>query len=86
MEAPCLVDEADVHPCYVEEIPEQCAALIQTNISVQRLTAKSILEQNCEAAIHAAMLDPLTSSKLAMREIRSMMKEMFADQPEFINS
>ena len=70
----------------VGELPEQCAALIQTNINVQRLTVKSILEQNCEAAIHAAMLDPLTSSKLAMREIRSMMKEMFADQPEFINS
>ena len=79
MEAPCLVDEADVHPCYVGELPEQCAALIQTNINVQRLTAKSILEQNCEAAIHAAMLDPLTSSKLAMNE-------MFSAQPEFFNS
>jgi len=32
------------------------------------------------------MLDPLTSSKLAMREIRSMMNEMFSDQLEFINS
>ena len=79
MEAPCLVDEADVHPCYVGELPEQGAALIQTDINVQQLTAKSILEQNCEAEIHAAMLDPLTSSKLAM-------KEMFSAQPEFFNS
>ena len=86
VEVPCLVGDTCVHPCYVGELPEQRAALIQTNINVQRLTVKSILEQNYEAAIHAAMLDPLTSSKLAMREIRSMMKEMFADQPEFINS
>ena len=74
-----MVDDTCVHPCYVGELPEQCAALIQTNINVQRLTAKSILEQNCEAAIHAAMLDPLTSSKLAMNE-------MFSAQPEFFNS
>ena len=86
VEVPCLVDETGVHPCYVGELQEQCAALIQTNINVQRLTVKSILEQNCEAAIHAAMLDPLTSSKLAMHEIRSMMNEMFSAQPEFFNS
>lgn len=86
VELPCLVDDTCVHPCYVGELPEQCAALIQTNINVQRLTVKSILEQNCEAAFHAAMIDPLASPKLAMREIRSMMNEMFSDQLEFINS
>ena len=86
VEVPCLVGRTCVHPCYVGELPEQRAALIPTNINVQRLTVKSILEQNCEAAIHAAMLDPLTSSKLAMREIRSMMNEMFSAQPEFFNS
>ena len=86
VELPCLVDDTCVHPCSAGELPEQCAALFQTNINVQRLTVKSILEQNCEAAFHAAMIDPLASPKLAMREIRSMMKEMFSDQPEFINS
>ena len=86
VELPCLVDDTCVHPCSAGELPEQCAALFQTNINVQRLTVKSILEQNCEAAFHAAMIDPLTSPKLAMREIRSMMNEMFSDQLEFINS
>ena len=86
VELPCLVDDTCVHPCSAGELPEQCAALFQTNINVQRLTVKSILEQNCEAAFHAAMIDPLASPKLTMREIRSMMKEMFSDQPEFINS
>ncbi len=86
VEVPCLVDETGIHPCYAGEHPEQCAALIQTNINVQQLTVKSILEHDREAAIHAAMLDPLSSSKLSMDEIRSMMNEMFAAQPDYFNS
>jgi alpha-galactosidase len=86
VEVPCLVDETGVHPCYVGELPEQCAALIQTNINVQQLAVKSILERDREAAIHAAMLDPLTSSKLPMDEIRAMMSEMFAAQPDYFMS
>jgi len=85
VEVPCLVDETGVHPCYVGELPAQCAALIQTNINVQQLAVKSILEQDREAAIHAAMLDPLTSSKLSMDEIRVMMTDMLAAQPDYLS-
>ena len=44
VEVPCLVDSLGVHPCQVGDLPEQSAALIQTNINVQRLTVESILE------------------------------------------
>jgi alpha-galactosidase len=84
VEVPCLVDETGVHPCYVGELPAQCAALIQTNINVQQLAVKSILEHDREAAIHAAMLDPLTSSKLSMDDIRAMMSEMFTAQLDYL--
>ena len=83
VEVPCLVDRLGVHPGYVGALPDQCAALIQTNINVQRLTVKSILTHDRDAAIHAAMLDPLTSSVLPLKEIRTMMDEMFASQPEY---
>ena len=86
VEVPCLVDETGVHPCYVGELPQQCAALIRTNINVQQLAVKSILERDRESAVHAAMLDPLTSSILSMEEIRAMMNEMFAAQPNYFDS
>jgi alpha-galactosidase len=75
-----------VHPCYVGDLPEQCAALIQTNVNLQGLAVKAILEQDREAAIHAMMLDPLASSILPLNEIREMANEMFDSQPEYFGS
>jgi len=77
VEVPCLVDKNGIHPCYVGELPFQCAALNRTNINVQELAVKAILEKDKEAAIQAIMLDPLTSSLLTLREIRKMVEEMF---------
>ncbi len=83
VEVPCVVDRLGVHPCHVGELPAQCAALIQTNVNVQRLAVKAILETDREAAIHAVMLDPLTSSILPLADIRAMVEEMFAAQPDY---
>ncbi|MCH6556270.1 MAG: alpha-glucosidase/alpha-galactosidase [Chloroflexi bacterium] len=83
VEVPCVVDRLGVHPCHVGELPAQCAALIQTNVNVQRLAVKAILEADREAAIHAVMLDPLTSSILSLADIRAMVEEMFAAQPDY---
>ncbi|MCH8061028.1 MAG: alpha-glucosidase/alpha-galactosidase [Chloroflexi bacterium] len=83
VEVPCLIDALGVHPCQVGDLPEQCAALIQTNINVQRLAVKAILEGDREAAVHAIMLDPLTSSVLSLDRARSMVDEMLAAQPEY---
>ena len=83
VEVPCVVDRLGVHPCHVGELPAQCAALIQTNVNVQRLAVKAILESDREAAVHAVMLDPLTSSVLPLADIRAMVEEMFAAQPDY---
>ena len=83
VEVPCVVDKLGIHPCHVGDLPDQCAALIQTNINVQRLAVKAILEGDSEAATHAVMLDPLTSSILPLADIRAMFDEMMAAQPEY---
>ena len=41
VEVPILVDRAGLHPCYVGDLPEQCAAVNRTNINVQLLTLKA---------------------------------------------
>ncbi|MDP6420877.1 MAG: alpha-galactosidase [SAR202 cluster bacterium] len=86
VEVPCMVDDLGVHPSHVGDLPDQCAGLIQSNINLHRLTVKSIMEGDREAAIHAAMLDPLTASILSLSEIRAMMGEMFDAQPEYFAS
>ncbi len=83
VEVPCLVDRLGVHPCHVGDLPAQCAALVQTNVNVQRLAVKAILERDREAAIHAVMLDPLTAATVPLDGIRRMVEEMFAAQPEY---
>ena len=83
VEVPCLVDRLGVHPCHVGDLPEQCAGLIQTNINVQRLAVTAILNNDREAAVHAIMLDPLSSSILTLNQARDMVNEMFSAQPEY---
>ncbi|MCI0440268.1 MAG: alpha-glucosidase/alpha-galactosidase, partial [Chloroflexi bacterium] len=85
VEVPCLVDSLGVHPAHVGELPEQCAALIRSNVNLQGLAVKAILERDREAAIHAVMLDPLTSAALPLDQIRRMVNEMFAAQPEYFD-
>jgi alpha-galactosidase len=76
VEVPCLADATGIHPCYVGDLPLQCAALNRTNINLQSLTVKAALEGDREAVYHAVALDPLTSSVLALDEIHQMVDEL----------
>ena len=84
VEVPCLVDRNGVQPCYVGELPTQLAALNRTNINVQSLIVEAALNQDREAAYHAVMVDPLTSSLLTLDEIRSMVDEMFEAEKQWL--
>jgi len=84
VEVPCLVDKSGIHPCYVGDLPPQCAALNRTNINVQELAVKAALEQDRTAALQAIMFDPLTSAVLTPREIEKMVEEMFKAEAEWI--
>src|SRR5208283_2630095 len=78
VEVPCLVDKEGIHPCYVGDLPPQLAALNRTNISVQELAVRGIVEKDRTKIFHSLLLDPLTSSMLTIDEIRQMVDEMFA--------
>jgi len=85
VEVPCLVDSTGIHPCYIGNLPPQCAALNKTNINVQELAVKAVLEKDKEAAMQAIMLDPLTSSLLTLDEIHKMVKEMFEAEKKYLS-
>lgn len=77
VEVPCLIDRAGVHPCYVGDLPEQCAAINRTNINVQLMTIQAAHTRKKEDVYRAALLDPHTAAELTIDEIRSMCDDLF---------
>lgn len=71
-------------PTVVSDIPPHLLALMQTNISVQELTAKALLEKDREAIVHAAFLDPRTASELDLRQIREMVDHLLIRHGEWL--
>ena len=69
VEVPCLVDRSGVTPCYVGDLPEQCAALNRTNINVQLLTIEAARTLRKDYIYQAAMMDPHCQSELSIDDI-----------------
>jgi len=84
VEVPCLVDKTGIHPCYVGDLPIQCAALNMTNINVQLLTVEAALTKKKEYIYQAAMLDPHTSSELSIDDIVAMCDELIVAHGEWL--
>ncbi|RLG99702.1 alpha-glucosidase/alpha-galactosidase [Candidatus Bathyarchaeota archaeon] len=84
VEVPCFVDKNGIHPCYVGDLPPQCAALNRTNINVQELGVKAAVEKDKTLAFQAILVDPLTSAVLTIDETWRMVNEMFEAEKEFL--
>ena len=77
VEVPCVADAAGVTPLFVGDIPPQVAALISTNINVQDLVVRGILENSRDYIYQAAFLDPNTTSTLTLPKIKKLVDAMF---------
>ena len=81
LEVPCLVGKDGIRPLKIGKLPEQCAALNRSNISVQILAAKACLgpdkDKKKELVKMAIKLDPLTSAVLTLDKIDDMVEELF---------
>jgi alpha-galactosidase len=82
VEVPCLVDNMGVHPCYVGNLPPQCAALNRHRSAGDELAVKGALEGDKTAVEQAIALDPLTAAVCTLDQIHDMVEELFkADAP-----
>ena len=72
VEVPCLVDRNGIQPTHVGDLPPQLTALIRTNVNVQELTVRALLDENKAHIYHAAMMDPHTSAELDLEQIWNM--------------
>ena len=84
VEVPVYIDSQGIHPLTVGALPPQCAALNQSNVSVQQLTVEAALSGNPEFAMQAVALDPLTSAVCTLHEIREMTREMLEAEGEWL--
>ncbi len=76
VEVPCLVDKNGIQPTKIGKLPPHLAAMMQTNINVQELTAQAVLTGNRDHIYHAAMLDPHTAAELDLQQIHDLVNEL----------
>ena len=76
VEVPCLVDASGVTPCFIGDLPEQCAAMNRTNINVQLLTIEAAMTRRKETIYQAAMMDPHLQSELSIDDIISLCDDL----------
>jgi len=84
VETPCLVDMNGVQPSVVEDIPPQLIAVMRSQINVQELTVRALLDEEPEHLFHAAMMDPHTAAELDLRQIRSLVTDLLAAHEDWI--
>ncbi len=84
VEVPLYVDKQGLHPLRVGELPAQLAALNQSNVTVQTLTAEASMAGEPELIMQAMAMDPLTSACCTLREAREMAGEMIEAEREWL--
>jgi len=84
VEVPVFVDSAGLHPARVGDLPTQCAALNQSNVTVQTLAVEAGLTGDPELAMAALAMDPLTSAVCTLAEVREMTAEMLEAEREWL--
>jgi alpha-galactosidase len=87
MEVPCMVDANGIQPSVIDDIPPQLVALMRSQINVQELVVRALVDEDIEHVYHAAMMDPHTAAELDLRQIRSLVSDLLAAHgdmlPEF---
>lgn len=76
VEVPTYADRTGIHPTRVGDLPPQCAALNQSNVTVQGLAVQAALTGDPELAFAAVAMDPLTAAVQTLAETREMVAEM----------
>lgn len=84
VEVQCAVDRAGIHPVRFGRLPAHMAALCASNMRFFDLAATAAIEKSKETAIHALMLDPLTSAVCTPAEIREMTLRLFDAEKKFL--
>ena len=84
VETPALVDGNGVQPSVVTDIPPQLVALMRTQINVQELVVRALLDEDISHVYHAAYMDPHTAAELDLRQIRALVGDLLAAHGDWL--
>ena len=77
VEVPVLASKRGLEPIHVGKMPPQLALLSGTSAHIEELAVQGSLIGDREMIYQAICYDPLTAAVCSLREIRSMVDEMF---------
>lgn len=84
VEVPVFVDRRGLHPVTIGDLPTQCAAMNQSNVTAQTLTAEAALTGDPEMVMQACAMDPLTSACCTLKEVREMTGAMLKAEARWL--
>ncbi len=84
VEVPCLVDNNGIQPTHIGKLPPQLTAIMRTNINVQELTVRALIDENKENIYHAAMMDPHAGAELDLSQIWDLMDDLIVAHDDFL--
>jgi len=84
VEVPIYADRRGFNPVHVGPLPPQCAALVNISANNEEMAVEGALSGDPRLVFHSICYDPLTSAVLSLEEIRSMVKEMFEVNRDYL--
>jgi alpha-galactosidase len=84
IELPAALKDGIIQPNWDGRLPDQLAAINQSNIIVQRLAVQAALSGNPDFLVSALSLDPLTSSILNLQQIKELADRMLDAESEYL--
>lgn len=84
VEVPVLASRRGLEAMHVGKMPPQCAILSGLSAQIEEMVVEASLAGDKEGVYQAICYDPLTCAVLSLREIRSMVDEMFAQNAPWL--
>jgi Alpha-galactosidases/6-phospho-beta-glucosidases, family 4 of glycosyl hydrolases len=84
VEVPVYVDRTGFHPVSAGELPPSCAMLTKLSSSIEETAVLAQRTGDARLVFQAIAHDPLTSAVLSLSEIKSMVREMFEANKDWL--
>ena len=84
VEVPVMAEKGGIRVTKTCTLPQHLSILVNNSAKIEELAVRGAMEGDPEMIFHACLFDPLTASVCSMEEIRSMVREMFEQNKEYL--
>ena len=84
VEVPVLASKGTLEPIHVGPLPPHLALLNNVSARIEELAVEGAITGDPRKIYQACYFDPLTSAVLSLAEIKSMVREMFEANKEYL--